>query len=151
MILNLTLNGKPVSADIPEDMVLLDFQKSGVLQRETWLRDLQLRAVYSMAGRSPGALLQYARRPGPGPAGDHPGGGCKRGQGIRRLFGRPGGEQCGFCNPGFIMNVLAMERELKKSHHRRDQRIPGRQPVPLHRLCQPARAIQAWLKRGDKE
>jgi carbon-monoxide dehydrogenase small subunit len=24
-----------------------------------------------------------------------------------------GAEQCGFCNPGFIMNVLAMERELK--------------------------------------
>ena len=28
MILNLTLNGKPVSADIPEDMVLLDFLRS---------------------------------------------------------------------------------------------------------------------------
>ena len=24
-----------------------------------------------------------------------------------------GGEQCGFCSPGFIMNVLAMGRELK--------------------------------------
>lgn len=24
-----------------------------------------------------------------------------------------GGEQCGFCNPGFIMNVLAMARELE--------------------------------------
>ena len=24
-----------------------------------------------------------------------------------------GGEQCGFSSPGFIMNVLAMERELK--------------------------------------
>ena len=23
-----------------------------------------------------------------------------------------GGEQCGFCSPGFIMNVLAMVREL---------------------------------------
>lgn len=23
-----------------------------------------------------------------------------------------GGEQCGFCSPGFIMNVLAMEKEL---------------------------------------
>lgn len=25
-----------------------------------------------------------------------------------------GAEQCGFCSPGFIMNVLAMERELEK-------------------------------------
>ena len=59
-------------------------------ERQARLRDLQLRAVYSMAGRSPGALLQYARRPGPGPAGDHPGGAAKRGRGIRRLFGRSG-------------------------------------------------------------
>ena len=32
------------------------------------------------------------------------------------IFGRylaaEGAEQCGFCSPGFIMNVLAMEREL---------------------------------------
>lgn len=28
------------------------------------------------------------------------------------FLAKQGGEQCGFCNPGFIMNVLAMEREL---------------------------------------
>ena len=28
------------------------------------------------------------------------------------MFLLRGGEQCGFCSPGFIMNVLAMEREL---------------------------------------
>ena len=27
---------------------------------------------------------------------------------------KQGGEQCGFCNPGFIMNVLAMEDEFGK-------------------------------------
>lgn len=26
------------------------------------------------------------------------------------FLAREGGEQCGFCNPGFIMNVLAMEK-----------------------------------------
>lgn len=34
-----------------------------------------------------------------------------------RVFGeflaREGSDQCGFCSPGFIMNVLAMKRELK--------------------------------------
>ena len=28
-----------------------------------------------------------------------------------------GAEQCGYCSPGFIMNVLAMERELCASGH----------------------------------
>ena len=29
-----------------------------------------------------------------------------------RFLADEGGEQCGFCSPGFIMNVLAMKREL---------------------------------------
>jgi carbon-monoxide dehydrogenase small subunit len=29
------------------------------------------------------------------------------------FFADEGADQCGFCNPGFIMNVLAMVRELK--------------------------------------
>ncbi|MBP3926272.1 MAG: 2Fe-2S iron-sulfur cluster binding domain-containing protein [Clostridium sp.] len=30
-----------------------------------------------------------------------------------RFLAGEGAEQCGFCSPGFIMNVLAMEKELK--------------------------------------
>ena len=30
-----------------------------------------------------------------------------------RFLAAEGGEQCGFCSPGFIMNVLAMKRELQ--------------------------------------
>lgn len=29
-----------------------------------------------------------------------------------RFLAQQGADQCGFCNPGFIMNVLAMEQEL---------------------------------------
>lgn len=32
-----------------------------------------------------------------------------------------GAEQCGFCSPGFIMNVLAMERELCVNGHTPDK------------------------------
>jgi carbon-monoxide dehydrogenase small subunit len=31
---------------------------------------------------------------------------------FARYMGREGADQCGFCNPGFVMNVLAMVREL---------------------------------------
>ena len=43
-----------------------------------------------------------------------------------------GAEQCGFCSPGFIMNVLAMARELQKPDIGRDQRIPCGKSLPLH-------------------
>lgn len=36
----------------------------------------------------------------------------KEAEEFGRFLASEGGEQCGFCSPGFIMNVLAMEREL---------------------------------------
>lgn len=31
---------------------------------------------------------------------------------FSQYMGREGADQCGFCNPGFVMNVLAMVREI---------------------------------------
>ena len=36
----------------------------------------------------------------------------ERAEAFGVFLAKQGGEQCGFCNPGFIMNVLAMEDEL---------------------------------------
>ena len=36
-----------------------------------------------------------------------------------RFLAGEGAEQCGFCSPGFIMNVLAMKRELKEPDDRK--------------------------------
>ena len=36
----------------------------------------------------------------------------ERAAAFGRFMADEGAEQCGFCSPGFIMNVLAMEREL---------------------------------------
>lgn len=38
----------------------------------------------------------------------------KEAEDFGSFLAREGAEQCGFCSPGFIMNVLAMERELEK-------------------------------------
>ena len=48
------------------------------------------------------------------------------------FLAQEGAEQCGFCSPGFIMNVLAMFRE--EPFYRRNQRISGRKSVPLYRI-----------------
>lgn len=37
----------------------------------------------------------------------------KEAEEFGEFLAREGAEQCGFCSPGFIMNVLAMFRELK--------------------------------------
>lgn len=38
-----------------------------------------------------------------------------------RFLAAEGAEQCGYCSPGFIMNVLAMERELCVDGHNPDK------------------------------
>lgn len=64
-----------------------------------------------------------------------------------------GGEQCGFCSPGFIMNVLAMVKELE---HPTEQEI---QEYLAGNLCRctgyqsQLRAIKkylAWKQEGSK-
>lgn len=62
-----------------------------------------------------------------------------------------GADQCGYCNPGFVMNVLAMRREL---------RDPTEEDVKVWlagNLCRCTgffsqhRAIHQWLRHMEKE
>nr|WP_294490956.1 2Fe-2S iron-sulfur cluster-binding protein [uncultured Mediterraneibacter sp.] len=72
-----------------------------------------------------------------------------------RFLAAEGGEQCGFCSPGFIMNVLAMKRELDN---------PGTEEIKEYlagNLCRctgymsQLRAIQKYMavqkEKGGKE
>lgn len=152
MILNLTLNGKPVSADIPEDMVLLDFLRSqgcysvkrGCETSNCGLCTVWLDEVPVLSCNMPAARVQGRRV-------TTLEGLQKEAEEFGGFLADQGGEQCGFCNPGFIMNVLAMERELKKPT------IDEINAYLAGNLCRctgyvsQLRAIQAWLKRGDKE
>ena len=152
MILNLTLNGKPVSADIPEDMVLLDFLRSqgcysvkrGCETSNCGLCTVWLDEVPVLSCNMPAARVQGRRV-------TTLEGLQKEAEKFGGFLADQGGEQCGFCNPGFIMNVLAMERELK------NPTIDEINAYLAGNLCRctgyvsQLRAIQAWLKRGDKE
>lgn len=69
-----------------------------------------------------------------------------------RFLGEQGAEQCGFCSPGFIMNVLAMEREFEE--------IPSSDEIRRYlsgNLCRctgyagQMRAIRNWLEYRKKE
>lgn len=153
MILELTLNGKKVTADVPEDMVLLDFCRSQGCQSvkrgcETsncglctvWLDEKPVLSCNVPAFRAAGHRVTTLE------------GLQKEAEEFGGYLADEGGEQCGFCNPGFIMNVLALERELTAEAS--DEEILAFLSGNLCRCTgyvSQLRAIRRWMKRGDKE
>lgn len=113
MTIQFTLNGLPTKAEIEADTLLLDLVRSKgcySVKRgcETancglctvWVDEKPVLSCSTLAARVDGhsvitleMLEEEAKEFGTFLAGE-------------------GGEQCGYCSPGFIMNVLAMEKEL---------------------------------------
>ena len=149
MTLTLNLNGKKISADIPEDMVLLDFlrsQKCYSVKRgcessncglcTVWLDGVPVLSCNVPAARAEGKSVTTLE------------GVQAQAEEFGGYLADEGGEQCGFCNPGFIMNVLAMERELG-----RDATDADINAYLAGNLCRCTgyeshlRAIRRWLQR----
>lgn len=114
MILQLTLNGKKVTDDVAADTLLIDYVRSKgcySVKRgcETancglctvWVDEKPVLSCSIPAMRVDGHRVTTLE------------GLQKEAADFGRFLAGQGAEQCGFCNPGFIMNLLAMERELK--------------------------------------
>lgn len=150
MMLHLNLNGREVRAEIPEDQCLLDFLRSQgcySVKRgcETsncglctvWLDGTPVLSCNVPAARAMGRRVTTLE------------GLQKEAEEFGAFLADEGGEQCGFCNPGFIMNVLAMERELS---HPTEEDIDAYLAGNLCRctgFVSQKRAILAWLNRGE--
>lgn len=152
MTLRLNLNGRKISAEIPEDLSLLDFlrnQKCYSVKRgcETsncglctvWLDDIPVLSCNVPAARVNGRKVTTLE------------GVQAQAEEFGGYLADEGGEQCGFCNPGFIMNVLAMERELGRDAS--DEQINAYLAGNLCRCTgyeSHLRAIHRWLEREVK-
>ena len=114
MILKCFINGKAVTADISPDMALLEFVRSQgcySVKRgcETsncglctvWVDGTPVLSSSTPAMRVEGKKVTTLE------------GLQKEAEEFGRFLGGEGAEQCGFCAPGFVMNVLAMVRELE--------------------------------------
>ena len=114
MRLSFRLNGKQIETDVKLDMLLLDLVRelgcySVKRGCETancglctvWLDGKPVLSCSTLAIRADGRHVTTLE------------GLQKEAEEFGMFLAREGGEQCGFCNPGFIMNVLAMEKELK--------------------------------------
>ena len=114
MRIHLWLNGKEIEDDIQPDMPLLEFVRSKgcySVKRgcETsncglctvWMNRKPVLSCSVLAARADGTEITTLE------------GLQERARAFGEYLADQGGEQCGVCNPGFIMNVLAMEDELK--------------------------------------
>lgn len=148
MTLHLTLNGRKLTVEIPEDQSLQRFLRSQGCYSvkcgcETsncglctvWLDGTPVLSCNVPAARCEGHSVTTLE------------GVQAEAVEFGEFLADQGGEQCGFCNPGFIMNVLAMERELE---HPTTEEINSYLSGNLCRCTgyvSQLRAIEAWLQR----
>ena len=114
MQITVNLNGKRVTGEIAPDTVLLDFvREQGCLsvKRGCETSNCGLCTVHMDGNPVLSCSVLAARADGKSVTTLE--GLQKEAEEFGTFLADEGGEQCGFCSPGFIMNVLAMVNELK--------------------------------------
>ena len=114
MRLSFRLNGKQVETDVRPDMLLLDLvrdlgcysvkrgcETSNCGLCTVWIDHKPVLSCSVLAARADGTHITTLE------------GVEERAREFGTYLAKQGGEQCGFCNPGFIMNVFAMLNEIK--------------------------------------
>ncbi len=112
MNITMTLNGKKISADIDADMLLIDFvrdhgcysvkrgcETSNCGLCTVFLDEKPVLSCSVLAARADGRTVTTLE------------GLQEEAKEFGAFIADQGAEQCGFCNPGFIMNALALFRE----------------------------------------
>ncbi len=113
MKITLTLNGKKIEAEIKPDMLLIDFvrqQGCSSVKRgcETsncglctvFMDDEPILSCSILAARADGHKIDTLE------------GLQEEAEEFGYFIANQGAEQCGFCNPGMIMNAIALFREI---------------------------------------
>ncbi len=114
MKIQLTLNGRKLTAEVAADEFLLDFlRRQGCYSVKrgcetsncglctVWMDDTPVLSCNVLAARANGHKITTLE------------GLQAQAMEFGGFMADQGADQCGFCNPGFVMNVLAMERELE--------------------------------------
>ena len=112
MKINLTLNGKRIEEEIRADLLLIDFvrehgcfsvkrgcETSGCGLCTVFLDEKPVLSCSVLAARADGHAVTTLE------------GLQKEAEYFGAFIADQGAEQCGFCNPGMIMNVIALFRE----------------------------------------
>ena len=113
MLIQMTLNGRKIAAEVAADKPLLEFlreqgctsvkrgcETSNCGLCTVLMDDKPVLSCTMLAARASGHRIVTME-------------GCQEeAAAFGAYLAAQGAEQCGYCSPGFIMNVLAMEKEL---------------------------------------
>lgn len=151
MRIELTLNGQRVCADMPADATLYEFLraqgmksvKCGCETTNCGLCTVHLngRPVLScsqLAARCVGAEVVTLE------------GLQDEAQLLAQCLADEGAEQCGFCSPGLVMNVLAMARELRSPTPEQVDRYLAGNLCRCTGYMSQRRAIAKYLKMREE-
>ena len=150
MEINFNRNGRKVNSDIDADTLLIDLlrknncysvkrgcETSNCGACTVWVDEKPVLSCSILAARIDGHKVTTLE-------------GLQKEAGEFGMFmAKQGAEQCGFCSPGFIMNVFAMEKELVNPS---DDEIRAYLAGNLCRCSgymSQMRAIKAYLSRGE--
>ena len=150
MNIQFRLNGKNVQADVEPDVILLDLlRKLGCYSVKrgcetancglctVWLDGKTVLSCSTLAVRVDGRHVTTLE------------GLQKEAEEFGMFLAAEGGEQCGFCSPGFIMNVLAMERELDHPDEEDIKEYLAGNLCRCSGYMSQLRAVKKYLERKD--
>lgn len=152
MQITVNLNGKRVTGEISPDTVLLDFvreQGCFSVKRGCETSNCGLCTVH-MDGKPVLSCSVLAAR-ADGKSVTTLEGLQKEAEEFGAFLADEGGEQCGFCSPGFIMNVLAMVNELKNPTEQEIQQYLAGNLCRCTGYQSQLRAIKKYLAMRQEE
>ncbi len=148
MKIQMTLNGKLTTAVIEPDMLLLDLlrekgcysvkrgcETSNCGLCTVWMNGKPVLSCSVLATRADGAEITTLE------------GLQEEAAEVGAFLAAEGADQCGFCSPGLIMNVLAMERELSDPSYEEILEYLSGNLCRCTGYMSQMRAIEAYLNR----
>lgn len=148
MKIQMTLNGKLTTAVIEPDMLLLDLlrekgcysvkrgcETSNCGLCTVWMNGKPVLSCSVLAARADGAEITTLE------------GLQEEAAEVGAFLAAEGADQCGFCSPGLIMNVLAMERELPDPSYEEILEYLSGNLCRCTGYMSQMRAIEAYLNR----
>lgn len=151
MRIEFDLNGKAVQQEVKPDLLLIDLLRElGCLSVKrgcetancglctVWMDEKPILSCSTLAVRADGRRVKTLE------------GLQKEAEEFGRFLAAEGGEQCGFCSPGLIMNILAMKRELKNPSEEEIGEYLAGNLCRCSGYMSQMRAIRNYLRQQEK-